>query len=124
MSYENPRKIRLSREALGYDARLPTSGDTCAALAVVGGSLFLIAVATFSMPERHAGAAVGDVYQASAEYAVPANPHVATDAPRARMHALTHLSPTAAAAGAGGWPAPAESADDATAYGNVVDLTY
>ena len=124
MSYENPRKTRLAREALGYEARLPTFGDTCAALAVVGGSLVLIAVATFSVPERHAGAAVGDVYQASAEHAVPANPHVATDAPRARMHALADPVPTAAPSGAGGWPAPAESADDATAYGNVVDLTY
>ena len=122
MSYENPRKARMLREALGYEARVPTFVDTCAALAVVGGSLILIGVSTFALPERHAGAAVGDVYQASAENAVPANPHVATDAPRAPLRMTTLAGPDTATAA--GWPAPADPADDATAYGNVVDLTY
>jgi hypothetical protein len=122
MSYENPRKARMLREALGYEARVPTFVDTCAALAVVGGALCLIAVSTFSMPDRHAGAAVGAVYQASAENAVPTNPHVATDAPRAPVRMPTLVAPGTASAG--GWPAPADSADDATANGNVADLTY
>ena len=122
MSYENPRKARLLREALGYDARVPTFVDTCAALAVVGGVLVLIAVSTFWMPERRAAAAVGDFYQASAESALPANPHVGTDAPRGQVNVITRVE--LGTATAGGWPAPADPADDANAYGNVVDLTY
>src|SRR5690349_7003490 len=107
MSYENSRKTRLMREALGDGQRVPTFGDTCAGLAVLGGTLLLIAIASFSMPDRNAGAATADVYQASAEDAVPANPHVATDAPRERMRISPRPAPATASTG---WPAPAETA--------------
>jgi len=119
MSYENPRKNRLLREALGAEQRLPSVRGTCVTLATVAGSVALIVCAGFALPERFSTVPMGDLYQASALATVPDNPNFATDAPPPTTVAITRPAPVVAA-GVSGWPAPDASATD----GIVVDLTY
>ena len=105
MSYENPRKQRLLKEALGDErANLPSFAATCWTVGLIAASLAIVALAGLNLPESTAAVTFSG-YQRHAELTLP-------------------LAPDAT----GGHPAsadtPAETVPAPTETGNVVDLTF
>ena len=106
MSYENPRKTRLLKEALGHEkAPLPSVVHTFWTIGLIAVSLTIIVLAGLDLPENITGSPI--VGQRHAELTLPL----------ATTMAPTAVHNAAAPAVAGETPATAET-------GNVVDLTY
>jgi hypothetical protein len=105
MSYENPRKTRLLKEALGDErGRLPSVGHTFLGIGLIAASVTLIALAGLNLPENVAAVPVAG--QRHAELTLPIAPPVHVQKSSIEVPETT-VEP----------PAPAET-------GNVVDLTF
>ena len=53
MAYENPRRERLLREALGDELRMPSAGATCFTICVVAVVVALVIAGGYMMPESN-----------------------------------------------------------------------
>ena len=102
MPYENPRKTRLLKEALGDErAPLPSVAHTCWSIGLIVAALTIIALASVDLPENTAAAPIVGVR------------HAELTLPIARTPAGEAVAPAVASE----TPTTAET-------GNVVDLTY
>src|SRR5512144_530811 len=99
MSHQFPRKGRLLREALGNEGLLPTARYTIATIAVVAGSLAVIAMAGVSLPEQATAVTYEMAYRAYvADATLPSDPNVVRDfeSPRIGLHTGSRTSVAAA----------------------------
>ena len=106
MSYENPRKSRLLKEALGDEkARLPSAAHTYWTIGLIASAVTIIALAGIDLPENTV--AVPIVGQRHAELTLPIAP-------------TTYRTPAGTAVA----PSVASETPTTAETGNVVDLTY
>jgi len=102
MPYENPRKTRLLKEALGDEsAPLPSVAHTCWTIGLIAAAVTIIALAGVDLPESTAASPIAGLR------------HAELTLPIARTPAGAPIAPAAASE----TPVTAET-------GNVVDLTY
>jgi hypothetical protein len=102
MPYENPRKTRLLKEALGDESAPPPSvAQTCWTIGLIAAAVTIIALAGVDLPENNAAFPIAGLR------------HAELTLPIARIPAGAAVAPAAASE----TPTTAES-------GNVVDLTY
>ena len=106
MTYENPRKSRLLKEALGDErAPLPSAGETCLTIAAMVGAIIILVLAGRNLPDSVAAAST--LGQRHASVTIPSAVEVAPAADDLE-------SPRTATV----------TSEPTSETGNVVDLTY